>query len=44
MSTPWGELCSSGHKPKRRKRKAKYVCETKEKKRRGGEEAYQKIE
>ena len=30
--TPWNKLCSADRKPKRRKRKAKYVWETKEKK------------
>ena len=29
----WSQLCSSSHKPKRKKRKAKYVWQAKEKKR-----------
>ena len=28
----WSQLCSSSHKPKRKKQKAKYVWQTKEKK------------
>jgi len=34
--TPWSKLCSKDYQPKRRKRKPKYVWETKEKKAGGG--------